>query len=128
MCEYPEYARRVQRRARKTHRCCECRGQIDRGEKYTYVFGVWSGDAMTFKTCSDCNQLRFEYDVAHSSPGQLEEVMPFEELGAWLYESDETEMLRRFRDIQVKRGAKHPIEIDDLLPEAPVSSGQVGED
>lgn len=121
MCEYPEYANRTQRVARKEHRCCECRGVIKPGEKYSYVFGVWSGDVMTFKTCPDCNQLRFEYDVTHPNK-DLDEMMPFEGLYEWLDGSKSTELLRRFREIQLRRGAKNPI------PEIDVPAGKVGED
>ena len=38
-------------RARKPHRCGECGGPIEPGEKYEYVFGVWDGWIGVFKTC-----------------------------------------------------------------------------
>lgn len=36
-------------RARKEYRCCECKAPIHVGEKYLYCFGVWEGEASTFR-------------------------------------------------------------------------------
>ena len=47
-------------RARKQHRCCECYGIIEPGEKYHVFKGVWDVP-MTFKTCSDCERERENY-------------------------------------------------------------------
>lgn len=41
-------------KAKKPHRCCECRGTIRVGETYERVFMVYCGDASTSKTCMDC--------------------------------------------------------------------------
>jgi hypothetical protein len=46
------------RTARKAHRCDECGGEVAPGEKYENTFGVWSGDASTWKTCAHCLELR----------------------------------------------------------------------
>lgn len=52
--------------ARREHKCCECRGVINPGEPYHSLWGVWDGDAKTFKTCADCSDfaavMRDEYD------------------------------------------------------------------
>ena len=45
-------------KARKEHKCCECHRVILKGEEYGYVFGVWEGEARTYKTCEQCNDLR----------------------------------------------------------------------
>lgn len=50
--------------ARKQHRCDECFRPIAPGEQYERVFGVWDGDASTFRTCAQCLALR-EYVLAH---------------------------------------------------------------
>lgn len=44
-------------KARKRHRCCECGGFIEAGEKYHVFAGIWD-DPATFKTCADCEALR----------------------------------------------------------------------
>ena len=57
-CDYelPEVYRQSDVRARKWHRCSECRGWIAPGETYRKFFGVWDGDARNYATCSDCQQ------------------------------------------------------------------------
>jgi hypothetical protein len=60
-CEFgdgPEVFRQKTVKASKEHKCCECYRTIKKGEYYDYVFGVWEGDAMTFKTCEQCDDLR----------------------------------------------------------------------
>jgi len=47
--------------AKKEHKCCECKGTIKPGEKYSYFFGVWdeygSGKyAIADKTCLECEK------------------------------------------------------------------------
>ena len=44
--------------ARKKHRCYECFQDIQPGEKYEYVSGIWDGDPQTYKTCLDCKSIR----------------------------------------------------------------------
>ena len=45
-------------KARIEHTCIECGGKIQPGQMYENAFGVWGGDAMTFKTCSVCLEIR----------------------------------------------------------------------
>lgn len=52
------------RTARTSHRCTECRGRIEPGERYVRTFGVWGGEADTFRTCQDCTAL-LEWTRAH---------------------------------------------------------------
>lgn len=58
-CDYdpPAFFSKTVRRARKPHRCDECRGQILPGEKYEYVSGKWD-DFCTFEICEHCIDLR----------------------------------------------------------------------
>ena len=42
------------RKSRKEHICSECNGTIKKGDIYRYVFGVWEGQASTFRTCHNC--------------------------------------------------------------------------
>jgi len=37
--------------ARKVHRCGECHGHIEPGQKYQLISGSWDGDMASFKTC-----------------------------------------------------------------------------
>ena len=59
-CDYnaPSAYSRTMPRARKRHKCCECRGGILPGEQYERVFGVWDGDWNTFITCARCIDIR----------------------------------------------------------------------
>jgi hypothetical protein len=59
-CDYdaPRVYNASLRKARKQHKCFECRGVILPSETYEYVFGVWGGDMSDFKTCSHCVDLR----------------------------------------------------------------------
>lgn len=41
------------------HRCCECSGEIVRGDLYEYTSGVWDAPA-AFKTCLPCAEQRAE--------------------------------------------------------------------
>jgi hypothetical protein len=59
-CDYnvPEFYIKEIRRARKEHKCYECRGRILPGEKYEYVRGKWEGEMDSFKTCQHCVDLK----------------------------------------------------------------------
>lgn len=46
------------RKAKKAHKCSECRGVIGAGETYEHARGVWDGEPGTYKTCKDCADLR----------------------------------------------------------------------
>lgn len=54
----PSTYRETRPTARREHECCECRGVIKPGEVYRSLWGVWDGDAKTFKTCNDCLELQ----------------------------------------------------------------------
>lgn len=43
--------------AKKAHKCSECRGAILPGERYLKTWGIWEGEAHTFKRCEDCAEL-----------------------------------------------------------------------
>ena len=44
-------------KAKKRHKCSECRGWIEPGEVYWRVRGVWDGEPRTFFMCVDCNEM-----------------------------------------------------------------------
>jgi hypothetical protein len=52
------------RKARKDHKCVECREVIAAESKYEYTSGIWDGRASTYKTCLACVEIRnhFSYD------------------------------------------------------------------
>ena len=56
--DMPEFFCETTPRARKTHRCCECYGDISPGERYQKIVGKWCGDFATFKVCEPCQRLR----------------------------------------------------------------------
>lgn len=45
-------------RAKKPHRCCECREEIPVGAKYERTTGAWDGDFSTYMTCLSCVEIR----------------------------------------------------------------------
>ena len=59
-CDYEslEFSTKETRKARKQHRCVECRREIQPGEIYEHVYGKWEGEVCVFKTCSHCLELR----------------------------------------------------------------------
>lgn len=54
----PSACWRTYPRARKSHKCDECRGEILVGEVYQKIAGVWSGEFDHWKTCAACESLR----------------------------------------------------------------------
>lgn len=103
----PQAFSQTTRRARKRHRCCECRGWIEAGEKYEYASGIWDGEPNDYKTCFGCAQLRKELGkLSHCCvplTGLREELMNFAEY------SDDQEakaapLLGRFEAIRIQRG------------------------
>ena len=47
-------------KSRKVHRCYECNKEIQKGEVYKKVAGKWDGEFEEYKTCLDCEDLRFK--------------------------------------------------------------------
>jgi hypothetical protein len=66
-CDYgdgPSVFDEATAKARKTHKCTECGGAILPGEVYLKTWGIWEGDAYTFKRCPDCIEL-VKWAAAH---------------------------------------------------------------
>lgn len=59
-CDYdmPEFCDVMTRKARKVHKCYECRGTINPGDSYERTAGKWDGEFTEFKTCELCAELR----------------------------------------------------------------------
>lgn len=65
-CDYDpaEFYHAQRRKARKPHKCDECRRAIQPGETYEHARGKWEGDVGTFDTCCRCLALR-DFVQAH---------------------------------------------------------------
>lgn len=59
-CTIPDVYRWSEPIARKQYKCCECRALILKGEKHFQCFGVWEGDASTYRQhllCAEASML-----------------------------------------------------------------------
>lgn len=111
MPEFPSCSSESNPKARKQHRCCECRGFIQPGEKYHVFKGIWEGEASTWKSCEDCQQLRNEIGKNISDP---EDYPAF---GLLSEHVSNNEFRPRFVAIMQKRGAQiHPSWLKEKLP------------
>jgi len=81
MCdaEEPKCFQVITRKARKEHKCCECRKIISKGESYQYCSGIWD-DPQSYKTCSSCVEVRDNYDNTNSC------IPPFGSLSEYVQE------------------------------------------
>lgn len=59
VCDYdgPELFTRIERKARKIHKCYECRKEIKPGDEYSCHKGLWDGQWDEFKICEACQDL-----------------------------------------------------------------------
>lgn len=112
MSESPSCYRMVVRTARKQHSCCECRGQIQPGERYNYHSGVWDGRAESFKVCPECDGLRALMDDG----AYEDELTALGCISADISDCDNwRELLGKFVEIKRQRGAPIPQDwLDDL--------------
>lgn len=66
MSESPGVYSRLNPKARKPHRCCECRGVIPKGERYFKHLCCYRGDGwFTFKNCFVCEEIRESFDEGY---------------------------------------------------------------
>jgi hypothetical protein len=56
--DMPAFVNETKRKARKPHKCHECRRWIQPGERYAHVCGQWDGAFHAFKVCAHCDVLR----------------------------------------------------------------------
>ena len=103
-CDAPTVYNHTTPKARKSHFCCECRGLILPGEHYHRYFGVWEGDAESFKRCQDCDCLACDLTKAI---GDDECGVPFTGLEYaildWINEPGCKDFLAQFRCVQASR-------------------------
>ena len=57
-CIQPDCSTEKIRRARKTHKCCECGRPINPKDRYHHIKGVWEGEIGDYKTCIHCVRVR----------------------------------------------------------------------
>ena len=65
---YPEFFEEAWPKARREHRCCECRQMIQKGEKYQACSGKFDGAFFCDKTCAACAEIRHAYSCGDSEP------------------------------------------------------------
>lgn len=86
-CDYdpPSVFSATTRRAKKDYKCCDCNAAISKGERYLYVFGVWEGEASSFRMCELCGDMRNQCEFA---------CLPFGDLfdGAYQYDCKQDPM------------------------------------
>ena len=81
--EMPSVFSDTVRKARRAHKCCECRQVIKAGENYHLFMGCWDGKWDEYKTCVDCQDLREEIGGLYRD----DEWPPFGDLSEWAHES-----------------------------------------
>lgn len=54
-------------KAKKEHRCCECRRTIVAGEEYQRWVGKWDGSLSSAKTCLFCCEIRDGFSCGNST-------------------------------------------------------------
>ncbi len=65
---YPEFFEEAWPKARKDHRCCECRKTIPKGEEYQACSGKFDGAFFYEKTCAACAEIRRTYSCGGDQP------------------------------------------------------------
>jgi len=74
---YNECEVTIIRKARKRHQCEECCKLIEKGDKYEYCSGIYDSKPFSFKTCSNCVDLRSKISAIELSRGcRLSESVP----------------------------------------------------
>jgi hypothetical protein len=81
-CDLPEFSREAVRKARKHHRCTECRGSIPAGHRYQLYTGKWGGEMGVYRFHLTCWKIREAYTVHETSvTGRAhDEIAPFGDL------------------------------------------------
>lgn len=72
-------------RARKPHRCYECRDQISIGQQYERVNGLWEHTWSTYRFCLPCSEIQREFSENGRTFGEMwNQLQDFWEEGAHL--------------------------------------------
>ena len=54
----PEFYNEAWHKARKAHRCCECKETIVKDEQYHRFSGKWDNEVRSYKSCGRCYEVR----------------------------------------------------------------------
>lgn len=90
-----------ERKARKPHRCVECRGTIAKGEVHHYYSGAWEGSGFSVRRCPECDTLYHRY--VSESTCMDDERPAFGELGEHIFESEMSDLLDEFNRNKERR-------------------------
>jgi hypothetical protein len=83
-----DFATTRYRKARKPHRCEECRRMIAPGEDYARIAGATDGRAWSVAMCSRCEALTCAaWEVVHRDNMDPEEGPRFGEMVPWLLDA-----------------------------------------
>lgn len=82
MSEAPKAFKSVIRKARKSHKCCECRKDILKGEKYRYESGIWD-EPNSFKLCLNCHSIMTS--VISSEEYSFSDGVAYGDLTDWFF-------------------------------------------
>lgn len=63
MNDMPICSNRTKRKARKDHKCTNCRCEIKSGTEYTYISGIWNGEPESFKLCENCRKVIDNFEL-----------------------------------------------------------------
>lgn len=109
MGEKPSVSTDVCRKARKEHKCCECRETIKVGDTYHFTSGIWEGRGDSFKTCAKCEALR-HYIFGVDDNARYDGIAFEGGCREWCQNADEN-----FAELRERVWAKKPV--TDLLRE-----------
>lgn len=60
-CEMPVVYNDSKRKAKKLHVCCECDRQINKGDNYFLLQGLWDNQWKNYKQCQSCHEIGKKY-------------------------------------------------------------------
>ena len=95
-----EAYRKVVRRARNRHKCCECLGVIQPGEMYFYHSGIGMDGPESFKICNDCENMLDRFKTH-----DMDEAIGFTQLCESIFESQELKDIHEFLNTCFRRGS-----------------------
>ncbi len=68
-------------KARKEHKCCECRTSILPKQDYSYTSGIWDDGPLSFRQCLNCHNI-FQAAISASD---YNEAPCYEDLKEWFF-------------------------------------------
>ena len=87
MSDLPDVCTISTPKARKPHKCCECKKEINIVDFYENVKGKWNGSFDEFKTCMRCVAIRSDY-ISSECGYDVDEYPPFGQLFEYIRQTD----------------------------------------